>query len=311
MKASGKRALTVVMALAVVTGARAQAPTVPSDDIVVQGQRLTRQEALTRAQGFVRTLGVVQGDRSLARWVEPICPKVIGLSAEHGRIVMDRLQATIRTIGAPLAKGTCDTNLLVAFVSDGKQMVNIIDQKQSRRMAQVQGPERRALLESDAPIRWWYMIDLGSGDGTGLGSNAPPGVGGNSDTGAPMWDGIPTSQSYGSSLIRSPVIRMISAATILVDVNRAEGVPLTAVVDYAAFVGLAEVRARALPPLPSILNLFGAQPEEASGPNHVLTDWDRRFLVRLYTLPLNRLTSAQRNRLVNALLDEDGPDTAD
>ena len=125
MKASGKRALTVVMALAVVTGARAQAPTVPSDDIVVQGQRLTRQEALTRAQGFVRTLGVVQGDRSLARWVEPICPKVIGLSAEHGRIVMDRLQATIRTIGAPLAKGTCDTNLLVAFVSDGKQMVNI------------------------------------------------------------------------------------------------------------------------------------------------------------------------------------------
>jgi len=287
MKASGKRALAVVMALAVVTGARAQAPTVPSDDIVVQGQRLTRQEALTRAQGFVRTLGVVQGDRSLARWVEPICPKVIGLSAEHGRIVMDRLQATIRT------------------------MVNIIDQKQSRRMAQVQGPERRALLESDAPIRWWYMIDLGSGDGTGLGSNAPPGVGGNSDTGAPMWDGIPTSQSYGSSLIRSPVIRMISAATILVDVNRAEGVPLTAVVDYAAFVGLAEVRARALPPLPSILNLFGAQPEEASGPNHVLTDWDRRFLVRLYTLPLNRLTSAQRNRLVNALLDEDGPDTAD
>ncbi|WHO39713.1 hypothetical protein PMI04_003725 [Sphingobium sp. AP49] len=279
--------------------------------IVVQGQRLSRQEALNRAQGFVRTLGVVQGDRSLARWVAPICPKVIGLSPEHSRIVMDRLHATIMAVGAPLAKGACDTNLLVAFVSDGKQMVNIIDQKQSRRMAQVQGPDRRALLESDAPIRWWYMIDLGSGDGAGVGSNAPPGVGGNSDTGSPMWDGIPTSQSYGSSLIRSPVIRMISAATVLIDVNRAEGVSLTSVIDYAAFVGLAEVRARALPPLPSILNLFGSRAEGAEGSNHALTDWDRRFLVRLYTLPLNRLASAQRNRLVNALLDEDGPDTAD
>jgi hypothetical protein len=83
------------------------------------------------------------------------------------------------------------------------------------------------------------------------------------------------------------------------------------VVDYAAFVGLAEVRARALPPLPSILNLFGTRAEGAGDPNHALTDWDRRFLVRLYTLPLNRLASAQRNQLVNALLDEDGPDAAD
>lgn len=277
------------------------------DMIVVEGQRLTREEVRAKANDFVRKLGVVQGDRSVARWVEGICPRVKGLSPEHAGIVVNRLRATIKAIGAPLAKEDCDTNFLVAFVRDGKETVSIIDDRRPSRMAQVEGPERRALLESDAPIRWWYTIGIGSGDGAMTGTTPSPVTGGNSEAGGSMLpDGVPSGGSFASSLIRTQAIRMLAAATIIIDVNRAEGISLNAAANYAAFVGLSEVRGKALPPVPSILNLFAPQ-DRASD----LTDWDRRFLVRLYDLPLNRFGRAQRGHLVKALVDEDGADAAD
>ncbi|HUD95416.1 hypothetical protein, partial [Sphingobium sp.] len=277
------------------------------DTIIVEGQRLTREEVRAKANDFVRKLGVVQGDRSVARWVEGVCPKVKGLSPDHARIVVNRLRATIKAIGAPLAKEDCDTNFLVAFVSDGKEMVSIIDDKRPSRMAQVEGAERRTLLESDAPIRWWYTIGTGSGDGAMTSTTPSPVTGGNSQSGASMLpDGVPMGGSFASSLIRTQAVRMLSAATVIIDVNRAEGVSLNAATNYAAFVGLSEVRGRMLPAVPSILNLFAPQ-DKASD----LTDWDRRFLVQLYDLPLNRFGRAQRGHLVKALVDEDGSDTAD
>lgn len=272
------------------------------ETIVVEGQRLTREEVRAKANDFVRKLGVVQGDRSVARWVEGVCPKVKGLSPDHARIVVSRLRATIRAIGAPLAKENCDTNFLVAFVSDGKEVVSIIDNKAPGRMAQVEGPERRALLESEAPIRWWYMIGIGSGDGAMTSTTPSPVTGGNSESGASMLpDGVPSGGSFASSLIRTQAIRMLSAATVIIDVNRAEGVSLNAAANYAAFVGLSEVRGRTLPAVPSILNLFAPQDKAID-----LTDWDRRFLTELYALPLNRFGRSQRGHLVKALVDEDG-----
>ncbi|WP_311269367.1 hypothetical protein [Sphingobium sp. WCS2017Hpa-17] len=274
------------------------------ETIVVEGQHLTREEVRAKANDFVRRLGVVQGSRSVARWVEGVCPKVKGLSPDHARIVVNRLRATIEAIGAPLAKENCDTNFLVAFVSDGKEVVSIIDNKAPGRMAQVEGPERRALLESEAPIRWWYMIGIGSGDGAMTGSTPSPVTGGNSEAGASMLpDGVPSGGSFAPSLIRTQAIRMLSAATVIIDVNRAEGVSLNAATNYAAFVGLSEVRGRTLPAVPSILNLFGPQDKAID-----LTDWDRRFLTELYALPLNRFGRSQRGHLVKALVDEHGVD---
>jgi hypothetical protein len=278
-----------------------------SDTIVVEGQRLSREEVRAKANDFIRKLGVIKSDRSVARWVDRICPKVMGLSPDHAQIVTARLRKTISSLGAPLAKDACKTNFLIAFVDDGKEMVSTISVKDTSRMAQVEGPERRALLESDDPIRWWYTVKFGSGDGGAAGTAPAAGISGNSESGAPMLpDGIPIGGSFAPSLIRTQAIRVISAATVIIDVNRAEGVSLSAAADYAAFVGLAEVKGRTPPPVPSILNLF-AQQDKAQN----LTDWDRRFLVELYDIPLNRFGRAQRGHLVKALVDENGVETAD
>jgi hypothetical protein len=282
-------------------------PTAQEDDmIIVEGERLTPKQVRERARGFIRTLGVTHWDQGAARWVQPVCPKVTGLSPDHARIVTGRVRDDIAAIGAPLAGADCRTNFLIAFVSDGKEVVKLIDRKRSSRMAQVQGPDRRALLESDAPIRWWYTISTGSSDGSAL-TMAPPGTMGNNEGGGSILpSGIPVGLSAGSSLLRAPTVRTLSAATVIIDVNRAQGVSLNATASYAAFVGLAEVRAKAAPPLASILNLFAAQAGPAGAIND-LTDWDRRFLVRLYDLPLDRFGRMHRAQLEQALTGDDEP----
>lgn len=271
------------------------------DTIVVNGQRLTKEEARARATDFVRRLGVVQGDRPAARWSSGICLKIKGVSAEIADIVEARMTSTIQRVDAPIAARKCETNLLVAFVSDGQELAALVNERQPGSMTDIQGPERRELLEGDAPIRWWYTIAYGSGDGDALSSTPSPITGGNGEAGGSILpDGVPTGGSYAPSLIRSQAIRLIRAATVIIDVNRAEGITLNAAADYAAFVGLAEIRRNSPSSVRSIINLFQAEYGSDS-----LTDWDFRFLTELYSLPLNRLGRLQRGYLVKALVDDD------
>lgn len=281
----------------------AQAPTDDGgDSIVVEGQRLTRKEVRERANGFVRTLGVVQGERSVARWVQGVCPRVLGVSSDIAKLVEAKVRKITTSVGAPLAKEQCTTNLLIAFVADGRDTAKMISTGMPNAMSQVHGIDRRDLEKGDAPIRWWYTIGVGASTG-GKAVDMPPSASyGNSEGGgSALMDGVPTTNNYSSSLVRPPAVRSIDAATVVIDVNRAEGISLTAASAYAAFVGLAEVRGRAVPPVSSILNIFGdgARADD-------LTFWDSQFLDELYDMPLNRWGRVQRGYLVKAIGGADG-----
>lgn len=283
----------------------AQAPE-PADDanntIIVEGQRLTRKEVRERATGFVRTLGVVQGERSVARWVDGVCPRVLGVAPEIAKLVEAKVRKITSNIGAPLADERCHTNLLIAFVENGRDIAKLISTNMPNAMSQVHGIDRRDLEQGDAPIRWWYTI----GDSASTGGKAldmpPPGSFGNSEGGgSALPTGVPTVRNYSSSLVRPATTRSIDAATVVIDVNRAEGISLTAASAYAAFVGLAEIKGRAKPPVSSILNIFG----EKTSAND-LTFWDSQFLDELYDMPLNRWGRVQRGYLVKAIGQAEG-----
>ena len=96
------------------------------------------------------------------------------------------------------------------------------------------------------------------------------------------------------------MIRVLRAATVVVDVNRAEGMPLDSVIDLAALVGLAEIRPGAEPPPNSILALYAPD-----GPKQ-LTQLDLNFLRAIYRLPLDRTAIAHRGRLVKGLVNPAG-----
>jgi hypothetical protein len=91
--------------------------------------------------------------------------------------------------------------------------------------------------------------------------------------------------------------RVLKAATVIIDVNRATGMPLDSVAAFAALVSLAEVRPSEEAPANSILNLFASD-----GPRDI-TPLDISFLRALYRLPLDRTALAQRGLLVRGMLD--------
>ena len=112
-----------------------------------------------------------------------------------------------------------------------------------------------------------------------------------------MFPGMPGFHHYRSSLISTQAVRAIRTATVLVDLQRAEGMSLDAVASYAAFVGLAEIRPTQPAPQPSILSLFGAERERRS-----LSIWDQAFLRTLYQLPLARIARQHRGALRQSLI---------
>ncbi|PZQ24405.1 MAG: hypothetical protein DI569_00785 [Sphingopyxis macrogoltabida] len=256
-------------------GQSAEEPALRSpDDIIVEGERLTEKEARQRAHDFIRTLGVAPGiyaDDSVARWTGELCPRALGLSEDHAALVEGWFRAIAQDAAADVAKDKCSANVFLLFVDDGSRFINLIRTRSPGQFAAMSGPDIRDLVERERPIRWWYSVRLETG---------------------------------GASLIKPASIRSIERATIVIDVNRAEGATLRAVTAYAAFVALAGVRGTAAPKGDSILALFDGRPGQAE-----LSRWDRRFLTELYAMPHERRTRYQRGRLVKALVtpEEDTP----
>ncbi|HEY0085019.1 MAG TPA: hypothetical protein VGB65_03825 [Allosphingosinicella sp.] len=283
------------------------------EDIVVTGSREPDGERRGRAAAYVRALGVGSGERAVARWIDPVCLKVIGISGRPAQLVEMRVRAAAAAAGVPIAAGRCDPNFTVSFVSDAGAVVRRIAGKSPSLLREVPAGRLHSLRQGDAPIRWWYMTELRGRDGDRLSDSPPPAAqmegGGSLPTGP---DGRILSLS-GSSLVSTQSVRTLRSATVIVDVDRAAGVSLQAVADYAALIGFAEIGFGTGPRPGSILTLFDAAGFDAPGFVRVgfdaagaraeLTAWDKSFLCALYRIKLDRLGRYQRGRLAGAIAD--------
>jgi len=267
----------------------------PGEEIVVTGTALSRAEARRQATEFVDRVGIVTGQTPAARWIDPVCPRAFGLDAARAAMVEQRLRAHAASVGAKLAKPGCTTNLAVIFTADAGSMVKKIARRSTSTLDEIAPAGRQALLAGAAPIRWWYDTEARGKDGQrniGM-AYAMAGL----EEGGALPGGGGTVLQYRSSVVSTLSVRSIRSATIVVDVERAGGVPLAAVGDYAAMVGLAEIRQVDSPPAGSILALFDAA---AAPPS--LTDRDLALLRGLYAMPLDRLARQHRQMLVGEML---------
>ncbi len=318
------RAVSAATALALIaTSASAQEPaatpavqTAPlaantaDAPIVVTGARLSPREARARAVAFVNGTGVASGERSVARWVDPVCMSVVGISDRHAGIVVERLRRIAVAAGVPVARGRCETNLAVVFTQDAGETVREVARRAPRRLEEVTGQSRNRLVDGDAPIRWWYTTQPRSRHGMRQATNAAgfaaaegggqDGMGsGASGGGSALPDNVPNLYHYNSSIISTQSVRALIAASVIVDVNAMDRMPLEAVAAYVAMVAFAEIRENDFTSPGSILGMFDAAP---SAPR-ALTEWDMAFLRVLYRLPLDRDARRHRGILVRDLLE--------
>ena len=273
----------------------------PEDEIEVIGRRQTEVQARREANDFVRRTVSTSSDDPLARWVTPICPAVLGIQPEYAALVERKVRALAKVADIDMAAAPCKTNVVISFTTNAKAVVQRIAKKSPRRLAEVQIPDRPALLTGEAPVRWWYTTQETSVDGVSavtsdsLAANAGTAEGGGSSIG----NGLPTVQAYSSSIVRTQIVRALRSATIVIDVNKAEGVPLDAVAAYAAMVAFAEMKPVETPPPNSILGLFAPEAQVASA-----TDWDISFLKALYSIPAARAGWKQKRMLVGKILKD-------
>jgi hypothetical protein len=263
----------------------------PSETITVTGRKL--EEAKREAREFVRALGVAE--QPVARWVNPICPKVLGVA----KPVADRVVRKVREVASltrvSVAPAGCRANIFITFTGDANAVVRQIAARAPARFGDLPGTKRQELAEGYAPVRWWHQTESRTGDGTrSVGNDAPPSSGVATGPFAPPIAGEIFSQ-YNSSLVSTKMARVLRSATILIDVNKATGANLDSVAALAALVGLAEIDPSTAPPSGSILNMF-----QADGPKE-LTALDANFLTALYKLPLDRTAMAHRGLLVRGL----------
>ncbi|MDP9423539.1 MAG: hypothetical protein M3Q19_12050 [Pseudomonadota bacterium] len=278
----------------------------------MRGTKLDPQQARQRAVDFVKRTGVANGQKQVARWVVPICIKVIGVQDAQAARVAQIMRGIAREANIRIAGDKCEPNLTVSFTADAGAVVRQINSRKPHQLSELSFAEKERLLTGDAPVRWWYATQMLDRDGVKANNISAPWLSGGgiqaegqgaSPVTLPMNDGVTATQQYNSgSHVRTPTVRSLYGATVVVDAPKAGGTPIDAIAAYAAMVAFAEMDADAPPP-DSILGLFQADSAETS-----LTDWDLAFLKSLYRMPLDRRSRIQRGHLVEALLDERLPD---
>ena len=283
------------------TGTIAQAPQTsppPHDasnpDIVVDAQ--TQREIRERTRAYVRETGVAMGEIAVARWADPVCPKVLNVTPAAAHIVEQKIRTTAHQVGIRVAPNGCDPNIVVAFSTDGQELMSLVADRSPRRMIEIGPHARRALEASEAPIRWWHSTQLGVVRSSPiLASGASAGTAvrleGASITGAT------SGQSVTGSLIATADPRRIGSTAIIIDVHRAEGYSLNAVAAYTAMVALAEIRLESTPQ-DSILGLFTTNPRPQD-----LSEADLDFLRALYRIPGARMGNEQQRAIVGRVAD--------
>lgn len=303
---SFRRSLGVLALLGAGCGpALAQPPESRPRAIVVTAEALPEALARERAVAFLRGTGVASSETPAARFTDPVCPRVLGLAPNAASAAERMIREIAVEVGAPVATAPCASNLVVMFAPDAAAVVREVERREPLRLSQLAPTERRALVEGNAPIRWWHTIEerdtSGGNGGVGRTSAAvsTAGMRGNHGRGAgsDLAAEVPTSLRYSNSLISTYAMRSLTSATVVIDQDAVMGRRLSQLAAYAALVGLAGIRPGDFRPEGSILGMFGA----ATAPQ-ALTSQDLGFLQALYRMPLDRQARYHRGTLVAGMV---------
>ncbi len=287
------RLLIMSAALAALVLAEAAAAAEHLQEVTVTAQRANLAKRIT---AFVSKITGPPFEGGLPLWGQPVCPLVSGLSQEQGEFIVGRISEIARAGGVPLAGEECHPSLYV--------LVNRQPQELLKAMAKhdfgftfgictepMDGtpimPSHIVIdefISKPGPVRVLYR-DTPTGP-YGVRPTVSAAKFGPMTYSGDTWAG-------GSSWY---VFRVF----VIVDGSQLKGVTLGQLADYAALVGLTEIKpADGLADAPTILQLFNGTQTAPAG----MTEWDRAFLKSLYTTP-QHTPSQQRWHVVQAMTKE-------
>ncbi len=256
-------AAMVMATVVVVFGAPVAAQT--RDEILVTGEKEAGEVDPGDVREQARAItprGTVVGE-PLARFTDPICPGVWGLSGESAQYIIDRIYYNAEAAGLELDETTgCGANVIVAFVDDPHGEFAEMIAYDHRLVAPLSFWDRKRVTETTGPVLAWNVVTTLTRDGQAR------------DGRPPVFD------STEISRLNSGTRRDMQLSVIMLDTDLLEDLDGLALADYATMRTLA----RTVPvdqgeaAYGTILSLF-ADPVNAP---QSMTSFDRAYLASLY-----------------------------
>ena len=273
--------------IAVLLAAALQAAT--TEDVVVTAQMERVRRTIARQVDAV--LPPLTFDLPLARFTDPLCPGVVGLSTASAQAVVDRIGVIADDVGLNVGEPGCAPNLLVIVAPDGRAAVNrIVNRRQGNVRAQTLADVRRIVGERGT-ARAWVESEVRSRDGDRL----------SVETGGP-----PSLAVQGASRAVLSFRRDIVSAVVVIDAAAVQSRDTTQIADYAAMRGLADARPGKLAADTTILSAF--TPDGDAAAPKTLTPLDRGILRELYRGQGNVPAAVKRATIAHDIAtDASGP----
>lgn len=261
------------------------------DDVEVVA-RMRADQVRERVNAFIESNMAPPLGRPLARWSKPVCIGTGYLNPQYAQAVIDRIATRIIEAGGDVAEAGCKVDVMVVGTDDGARTARELVKDDPRGYRPSRGSTDRGsaalrrFQEGDAAVRWWHV-------------SLPVNV----DTGelAVRLDGeeIPSNTVRDASRLRTNVRDDLARVTVIVDFTRTGHVQSAALVDYIAFIALAQVNPDGdLRGQDTILNLF-----ERPSDYTAMTQWDRDYLAALYRAIPNRPSlQAQARGIANEVV---------
>lgn len=291
--------------LALFLGIQAAAP-VATDEITVIGQRLTPETARHYVNEITRPV-----DGQLPTFRNPVCPQVIGMSAENAALIDERVRKVAKYVKIPVAPAGCAANLRIIVVEDAQKFVSELKEQKPVFFAGMELNAVERLLSDEGPALSWGSVQAQNEDGHTFADNAS----GRSpfdrmnknrvDSGEGAvdmpraGDGAAVMRTRSASIIRSTTRQSVLDSYVVIESAAATGKSVMQLADYATMRALGGAQ----PPSESvvvdtILTLFDESREAPPS----LRASDLAYLQGLYSGSPSMNSVQQLNRITKAVL---------
>ncbi len=242
----------------------------PRADIVVTGEAEAGEadtgEVRQQARAVTPRGGVI--GEPLARFQQPLCVGVWGLSGQSAQFVIDRVYHNAEAAGLALDETPgCAANVIVAFVADPQAEFAALVAARHQIVNGLSFDEKQRVRATQGPALAWYLVSTRTRDGQAR--NGRP----------------PAFDTTAYSRLEAGTRRDLELSVVMIDSDLLSDLDALALADYATMRALARTRSveRGENPTASVLALF----DDPVRSPQAMTEFDRAYLASLYASSAN------------------------
>src|SRR3569833_2177444 len=286
------RAFAVLLVLGLASAAQAQGPAPATEHVTVTSDKMPPEKAM---HDFISSYTAPSPTLSkMTRWHAGVCPGVTGLPPSWNSSVAARLRAVASAAGAPVVGEGCRINIDIVFTKNPQVLLDGVRETKPVYLGYHDVAQEKRLATVGHAVQAWYMTQtVDSRGGIYTDDKLHPeglnysGSFNASNAHVENWSGSRLGDERRSEFMH---------ALIVVDLDKVNGIRLSAVTDNVAMLALAQTAAfDVCQPVVSIVNL--TVPCDAALKADALSNSDQAYLHALYAIDPNASLVQQRGKI--------------